>query len=159
MKGSLIGVFVGLFALLPNPSRQTTLTEFAYEQTISVYDGTANSMSIASGRISYVLGLTGPCFPVDTACSASLVATHLAARSLQTVECEQGCVVAGGILEDSIQQAFATAGMLSPRGRCHAFDARADGYSRGEGSVGFICTPSLNNAQTSMFTTLEACAI
>jgi len=48
----------------------------------SVYAGTSASMAVASGRISYTLGLTGPCFPVDTACSASLVPLHVARSAL-----------------------------------------------------------------------------
>ncbi|EGB03808.1 hypothetical protein AURANDRAFT_3803, partial [Aureococcus anophagefferens] len=87
--------------------------------------------SVASGRISYLLGLIGPCFPVDSACSASLVAAHLAS-------CKQACVAAGGILEAGMYVAFSVAGMLSNHGRCHSFDSRADGYCRAEG-CGCVC--------------------
>ncbi|EGB04282.1 hypothetical protein AURANDRAFT_32788, partial [Aureococcus anophagefferens] len=125
----LVGVYIGLFTILLGGSFFGTST---HDAKPSLYDGTANSVSIASGRISYVLGLTGPCFPVDSACSASLVAAYLAT-------CEKACVAAGGVLEQDMYAAFSVAGMLSNRGRCHSFDSRADGYCRGEGCVGFIC--------------------
>ena len=54
----------------------------------SVYAATGISLSIASGRLSFVLGLQGPCFAVDTACSASLVALHSAYRDVQKQECD-----------------------------------------------------------------------
>ena len=74
------GIFVGLFSSLLTPGSSTAAPS---REPLGIYEGTANSTSIASGRISYVLGFTGPCLPVDTACSASLVATHLAATSLR----------------------------------------------------------------------------
>ena len=119
-----MGVYVGVFGLLAHSQSDAKKSEGP-----SVYDGTANSMAVASGRVSYVLGLTGPCFPVDTACSASLVALHLARKSLD----EMAVVVGVSVLDFATHSAFSTAGMLSPLGRCHTFDARADGYSRAEG--------------------------
>jgi len=58
----------------------------------SVYAATGSSLSIASGRLSYVLGLQGPCAAFETACSASLVACHSALRALQHAECERHLV-------------------------------------------------------------------
>ena len=101
LTNQLIGVYAGLFTTLPGGSFIGASVQESREK-ISLYEGTANSVSIASGRISYVLGLTGPCFPVDSACSAALVAAHLASSGLQRNECEQACVVAGGILEPGI---------------------------------------------------------
>ena len=95
-------------------------------------------MAVASGRVSYTLGLTGPCFPVDTACSASLVALHVATGAIQLTECSQACVCGECLLEVMVFAAFTVAGMLSPFGRCHTFDRRADGYSRGEGCAAFL---------------------
>ena len=54
----------------------------------SVYAATGSSLSIASGRISFVLGLQGPCVSYDTACSAALAANHAALRALQLDECD-----------------------------------------------------------------------
>ena len=132
-------IFDGLFASLLTPGSSTVAPS---RELLGIYEGTADSTSIASGRISYVLDFTGPCLPVDTACYASLVATHSAATSLWQNECSSPGVVAGSILETGLHAAFSTAGMLSETGRCHSFDGRADGYSRGEGCVGFVCDAS-----------------
>ena len=87
------------------------------------------------GRISYLLGLQGPAVAVDTACSSSLVAVHLACQSLRLRESD--LALAGGvnlILRPETQHRAVQVGLLSPRGRCHAFDAGADGFVRGEGA-------------------------
>ncbi|MGI5401179.1 SDR family NAD(P)-dependent oxidoreductase [Streptomyces sp. CA-135486] len=93
-----------------------------------------NGHCVAAGRISYLLGLHGPCVALDTACSSSLVAFHLACRALESGECD--LALAGGvtlILGARTMRSFARMGMLSPTGRCHTFDAAADGFVRGEG--------------------------
>ncbi|MFD4138576.1 SDR family NAD(P)-dependent oxidoreductase [Streptomyces sp. NPDC058572] len=93
-----------------------------------------NGHCVAAGRISYLLGLHGPCVAVDTACSSSLVALHLACGALGSGECD--LALAGGvtlILGSRTMRSFARMGMLSPTGRCHTFDAAADGFVRGEG--------------------------
>ena len=76
LANKFVGVYMGLFTIMLGASFRGSKNKSASKN--SLYEGTANSVSIASGRVSYVLGLTGPCFPVDSACSASLVATHLA---------------------------------------------------------------------------------
>ena len=83
---------------------------------------------MASGRVSYSLGLIGPCLTVDTACSASLVAAHLAVSALKHHECPRVATTGAGILIMMVSLAFSMAGMLSALGRCHTFDHRADGY-------------------------------
>jgi acyl transferase domain-containing protein len=103
-------------------------------QNIDAYYSTGNALSIAAGRLSYLLGLTGPAISIDTACSSSLVAVHLACQSLQQRECN--LALAGGVNlifspENSI--AFSKARMLAPDGRCKTFDDQANGYVRGEG--------------------------
>ncbi|KAJ1459836.1 beta-ketoacyl synthase, partial [Pelagophyceae sp. CCMP2097] len=99
----------------------------------------ATAISVASGRVSYALGFTGPCLAVDTACSASLVALHLARTALQTGrECDRACVTGVNVLDRTTHVAFSGAGMLSNRGRCHTFDSRADGYCRAEGCAAFV---------------------
>lgn len=99
------------------------------------YTPTGNAFSIAANRLSYLLDLTGPSMAVDTACSSSLVAVHLACQALRGGECD--LALAGGVnllLDSDVTQCFADAGFMAPDGRCKSFDARADGYVRGEGA-------------------------
>lgn len=104
----------------------------------SVYSGTSTALSVASGRVSYTLGLTGPCLTLDTACSASLVAIHLAVSSLKLIECPRAAATGVALLTKTVSLAFSAAGMLSGLGRSHTFDRRADGYCRGEGCGAFL---------------------
>ncbi|OFJ53144.1 sulfolipid-1 biosynthesis phthioceranic/hydroxyphthioceranic acid synthase [Mycolicibacterium grossiae] len=127
------GVFVGLthgdYELL---SADTGAAEGPYGFT-----GTSNSF--ASGRVSYALGLHGPAVTVDTACSSGLMAIHQACRSLHDGESE--LALAGGVavtLEPRKSVSGSLQGMLSPTGKCHAFDVRADGFVSGEGCVVFL---------------------
>lgn len=99
----------------------------------SVYSGTAGALSVASGRVSYALGLIGPCLTLDTACSSSLVAGHLVTSALKLNECSEGALAGVGLTTALGSLAFSAAGMLSRFGRCHTFDRRGDGYCRGEG--------------------------
>ncbi len=101
---------------------------------LDAYYETGNALSVAAGRLSYLLGLTGAGMVVDTACSSSLVALHLACQALQTGECDMAIV--GGvnvIVTPANSIAFSTAQMLSADGRCKTFSDNADGYGRGEG--------------------------
>ena len=96
--------------------------------------GPGTAHSAACGRLSYFLGWRGPCICVDTACSASLVALHLAVQGLRRGECS--IALCGGvnvIAHPRNHIIFSQANMLSPDGRCKTFDERADGYARSEG--------------------------
>ncbi|EGB04323.1 hypothetical protein AURANDRAFT_32744, partial [Aureococcus anophagefferens] len=86
------------------------------------YSGTAVLLSVASGRISFMRGLTGPCLALDTACCSTLVTKHLARSGLLQRECSSALSTGVGLLEEMAFIAFAAAGMLSPLGRCHTFD-------------------------------------
>lgn len=97
---------------------------------------TGNALSILANRIGNVFDLRGPAQTVDTACSSSLVALDLAARALEADPTLEAAVVGGVsmLLSPYSFIGFSRAGMLSPTGRCRAFDAAADGYVRAEGA-------------------------
>ncbi|MGW2478133.1 beta-ketoacyl synthase N-terminal-like domain-containing protein, partial [Streptomyces sp. NPDC001665] len=106
------------------------------------YSVTGLHRSILANRLSYVLGLTGPSLTVDSAQSSSLVAVHLACESLRAGESDLAIV--GGanlILSPGSSADSAKFGALSPDGRCFTFDARANGYVRGEGGVAVVLKP------------------
>lgn len=114
--------------------------------SIDAYSATGNAHAVAVGRIAYLLGLRGPAMAVDSACSSSLVSIHLACQSLRLRESD--LALAGGvslILRPETQIAMSKWGMLSPRGRCHSFDAGADGFVRGEGA-GVVVLKRLTDA-------------
>ncbi|WP_175725334.1 non-ribosomal peptide synthetase/type I polyketide synthase [Burkholderia ambifaria] len=112
----------------------------------SSYAGTGSALNMAAGRLSFVLGLTGPSMAIDTACSSSLVCLHLACESLRSRE--SNMALAGGVnlmLSPEVMVSFSQARMLSPDGRCKTFDAAADGYVRGEG-CGMVVLKRLSDA-------------
>jgi 3-oxoacyl-(acyl-carrier-protein) synthase/SAM-dependent methyltransferase/NAD(P)-dependent dehydrogenase (short-subunit alcohol dehydrogenase family)/aryl carrier-like protein len=102
---------------------------------------------IATGRISYHLGLHGPSITLDTACSSSLVAVQLAMESLRRGECS--LALAGGshlLLSPLPLIALSKARMVSPSGVARAFDAAADGFVPGEGG-GMVVLKRLRDAE------------
>lgn len=102
---------------------------------------TASSASPAalSNRVSHVLGLEGPSCTIDTACSSSLYALHMAIAALRSHQCD-AAVVAGVnvMMSPAAFVAECAAGMLSATERCHALDANADGFARGEGCAAIV---------------------
>lgn len=127
LPGSRTGLFVGISNT--DYAKRFSLTNF------DVYQGISAVSSVAPGRISYILDVHGPSIAVDGACASSLMAVHLACRSLQ--DGESDLALAGGAtvqLDWGSTVRFARAGVLSEEGRCAAFDAGADGFVRGEGS-------------------------
>ncbi|MEM7350389.1 MAG: amino acid adenylation domain-containing protein, partial [Acidobacteriota bacterium] len=131
-----IGVFAGVH-------RSTYLLHLLADQEIveTVDDSRlkhATDKDYLATRVSYKLDLSGPSFTVQTTCSTSLVATHLACRSLLAGECEMA--LAGGVSVRLPQvQGYlrSTGGILSPDGHCRAFDARGQGtiFTNGLGLV------------------------
>ncbi len=112
----------------------------------NTYFASGIARSVASGRISYVLGLQGPNLSIDTACSSSLVAVHTACLNLRMGECR--VAIAGGsnvVLSPEVGIAFSKAHMMAPDGRCKTFDSRADGFVRGEG-CGIVVLKRLSDA-------------
>ncbi|RLU00286.1 type I polyketide synthase [Ketobacter sp.] len=142
LMGSKTGVFVGICHM----GYSHMQAQYGSLEDISPYNGTGNSHSVASGRLSYLLGLQGPSLSVDTACSSSLVAIHLAIQSLRKGESDMALAAGVNlILEPTTSMIFARAGMLSPDGRCKTFDGDANGYVRGEG-CGTVVLKRLSDA-------------
>ncbi|MDY8047558.1 SDR family NAD(P)-dependent oxidoreductase [Paenibacillus polymyxa] len=118
-----------------------------YKHQAQFTNTTGNSNAIAAARISYFLNLKGPAISVDTACSSSLVATHLACQALSNGEIEMALV--GGVslyLTPESYVGMSASGMLSPDGRCKAFDNSANGFVPGEG-VGALVLKRLKDAE------------
>jgi acyl transferase domain-containing protein len=107
---------------------------------------TGNSGDSLATRISYKLNLKGPSFTVQSACSTSLLAVHLAAASLQNDECDLALAGAVSIKVNLLAgYLFHEGGVQSPSGRCRAFDAAADGMFFGNGG-GMVLLKRLSDA-------------
>src|SRR5580693_7568001 len=140
LRGSRTGLFVGVVW----HDYETIIRKAGAE--ITAHSGTGQAFSIVANRISYALGLQGPSIALDTACSSSLVSVHLACRSLQAGDAT--LAIAGGvniIIDPETMVVLSKFGGLSPTSQLCAFDARANGFVRGEGG-GFVVLKSLNRA-------------
>jgi amino acid adenylation domain-containing protein len=140
LAGSRTGVFVGI-----STNDYGRLIGRGDDPT-DPYVITGNAASVAANRVSYAFDFRGPSLAIDTACSSSLVAVHQACRSLWGGE--SSVALAGGvnvILSPELAANFTKAGFTAPDGRCKAFDARANGYVRGEG-VGVVVLKPLAQA-------------
>nr|BAE93722.1 type I polyketide synthase [Streptomyces sp. NRRL 11266] len=141
LAGTRTGVFVGAMA-----DDYARLTQQLGPAAVGQHTATGLHRGIIANRVSYLLGLTGPSMSVDTGQSSSLTAVHLACESLLRGEAD--LALAGGVSLNltadgyEITEAF---GALSPDGRCHTFDARANGYVRGEGG-GLVLLKRLSDA-------------
>lgn len=105
-----------------------------------------NASAMLAARAAFHFDLVGPALSIDTACSSALVAIHQACESLRSGGCDMA--LAGGVAvmtTPAFYLAGASAGMLSPTGRCRALDAAADGFVPGEG-VGVFVLRRLSDA-------------
>ncbi|MFJ8396952.1 SDR family NAD(P)-dependent oxidoreductase [Streptomyces sp. NPDC094144] len=134
---SRTGVFVGVIA-----DDYAALTHQYGIEGITRHTLTGLNRGVIANRISYTLGLHGPSAAVDTGQSSSLVAVHQAAESLRRGE--SAMAIAGGVNLNLVPDSTVGAerfGALSPDGRSFTFDARANGYVRGEGGAFVVLKP------------------
>ena len=140
LRGSQTGVFLGFF--MENYSRLSTGDRLS----IDAYNSLGSLRPLAAGRLAYLFDWQGPTLQVNTACSSSLAAMHLACQSLRAKE--SNLALAGGV--NLILTPEETIGLcklkaLSPDGHCKTFDAAANGYVRGEG-CGMVVLKRLSDA-------------
>jgi amino acid adenylation domain-containing protein len=136
--GGRVGVFAG--------SMYNEYPLFGAEVAAPNAPSTGSALAGIANRVSYTFGLTGPSMTVDTMCSSSLTAIHLAVQSLLSGECE--LAVAGGVnlsLHPNKFRQQRQLGMTSSDHRCRAFGAGGDGFVPGEG-VGAVLIKPLTRA-------------
>ena len=139
VAGSLFSVYIG--------ARESDYRDLLSLDEVNSYSLGGNSLAVLAARISYLLDLKGANMPVTTGCSSSLVALHQACESIRSGHAS--IAMAGGVsvmCTPGLHKVLKRAGMLSPLGRCHAFDEQADGFVPAEG-VGMLVLKSLKQAR------------
>ncbi|HKR63899.1 MAG TPA: amino acid adenylation domain-containing protein, partial [Thermoanaerobaculia bacterium] len=143
--GARVGVFAG--ASLNSYVLHNLLPNRALLDSLGIYPVLiGNDRDFVATRVSYKLDLRGPSLNVSTACSTSLVAVHLACRSLLDGQCDMAIAGAASVKVPQTEgYVYDEGGIMSPDGRCRAFDARANGTVGGSG-VGVVILKRLDDA-------------
>ncbi|KAK3945065.1 hypothetical protein QBC46DRAFT_455714 [Diplogelasinospora grovesii] len=140
LSGSKTGVFVGNF----NYDHQ--LMQYRDTEYPEPYGISGGGIALLSNRINYVFNLHGPSLTLDTACSSSMYALHLACVSILSGECTAAIVGGSNLIFTPECQVFsASLGAVSKSSRCQTFDAAADGYARADG-IGALYIKPLKQA-------------
>ncbi len=140
--GTFAGTGMHLYAL--NSYLVTTLLDAidATDPIDALQVVLGNEPDFAATRIAYRLGLTGPAVAVQTACSTSLVAVHLACRSVLAGDCDLAIAAAGAVHVPQVNGYLHKEGsILSASGACRVFDACADGTVGGNGVAAIMLKP------------------
>ena len=140
--GDLSGAGCGVFAGCGGGEYD----KLVYQSGLNARGLTGTSHAVLPARLAYTLNLKGPCMAIDTACSSSLVAVAQACDQLAAGTCD--LAFAGGVsvlAGPALHIMAGQSGMLSPTGRCHTFDRRADGFVPGEGA-GMLLLKRLSDA-------------
>ncbi|GGO83336.1 hypothetical protein GCM10011348_26860 [Marinobacterium nitratireducens] len=143
LAGSETGVFVGGFMLDNKLTQLSPLNR----HTIAASTAVGMTLTMLSNRLSYLYDLRGPSMTIDTACSSSMVALDQACQSLWSGDSKLALVGGVNIMHrPEIFIGLCKGGFLAPDGRSKAFDARANGYGRGEGA-GIVVVKPLAEAE------------
>ena len=153
VSGKKVGIFMGARMLGDYASRDNKVVKTSV---------TGSAQNFVAAYLSQFLNVTGPSLVVDTACSSSLVSIHLACQSLMTGESEMA--IAGGVdllLDEKSFLLLSESQALSPDGKCHTFDEKANGFVLGEG-CGCVMLKQLDKAiqdKDHIYAVIEASAV
>ena len=140
VSGSKTGCFVGNF----NYDHQ--LMQYRDTEYPEPYGITGGGIALLSNRVSYIFNLQGPSMTLDTACSSSMYALHLACSAIHSGDCTSAIVGGSNLILTPECQVFSSAlGAVSRSSVCHTFDAAADGYARADG-IAALYVKSLSEA-------------
>ncbi|KAG6446749.1 hypothetical protein O3G_MSEX004583 [Manduca sexta] len=130
LRDTKTGVFIGACF------SESEKTWFYEKMQVNGFGITGCSRAMLANRISYWLGVTGPSYTVDSACSSSLYALEHAFRAIRDGHCDAAIVGGSNLcLHPYVSLQFSRLGVLSPDGRCKSFDNSANGYARSEAIV------------------------
>ncbi|KAI8441932.1 hypothetical protein MSG28_005604 [Choristoneura fumiferana] len=130
LKNKKVGVFVGACF------SESEKTWFYEKMQVNGFGITGCSRAMLANRVSYWLGVTGPSYTVDSACSSSLYALEHAFRAIRDGHCDSAIVGGSNLcLHPYVSLQFSRLGVLSPDGSCKSFDNNANGYARSEAIV------------------------